>query len=176
VVLAGIGLGLLLVSLHKLRVSRDDSPPGVPSRANGAAADPARRPAIAPPPPSHDLPSPAPPADVPGPITEPPPASQKLAATRAPTLELLAGKWSGVTEADGALTVTVTSTGRLAYSFSAGCREHNQGRIRIREQTIYYIEDGEHRPVVWWACLDGEGRLHLQMDDDEEVYVLRRAQ
>ena len=175
VVLAGIGLGLLLVSLHKLRVSRDDSPPEVPSRANGVAADPAKRLAMAPPPPSHALPSPAPPADVPSPITEPAPASQKPAATRAPTLDLLAGTWSGVTEADGVLTVMVTSTGRLAYRFSAGCQEHNQGHIRIRDQTIYYTEDGERRPVVWWGCVDGEGRLHLQMEDDDEIFVLRRV-
>ena len=93
---------------------------------------------------------------------------------RSLTLALLAGRWSGRTEKDGTLTVGVTSAGRLSYAFSAGCGEHNQGRIQIRDQVLHYTEDGERRPVLWWACLDGAGRLHLQMDDDEEIFVLTR--
>jgi len=164
IVLCGIGLGLLLVSLRK---------------SNSLLAEPQRhyekpRP-IAQDPAANQESTPlnaASPKQVPS-----PPASRSgvhAATGHKLSLELLAGKWAGQTEADGVLNITIVSDGRLGYTFSDGCRERSEGRIQTREQTIYYFEHGERRPVLWWGFLDAAGQLHLQMDDDEEIYVLTR--
>ena len=174
VALCGVGLGLLLVSLrHSNSLLADPQPQRGSSGADASAPGANYAPGT-----TFPNATPAPQVATAG--AQAANGGPHATAGQAPlggrklSLELLVGKWSGRTEADGVLDITVVAEGRLAYSFSDGCRERDQGRIVIREHTIYYFEDGERRPAVWWGFLDGVGQLHLQMDDDEEIYVLAR--
>jgi hypothetical protein len=87
----------------------------------------------------------------------------------------IAGTWSGQTEEDGTLTLTIQADGKLSYWFSGGCREKGDGEYTIEDGQIYYCENPsqEDEEVQWRYSLDGVN-LKLTMEDSPEEYVLTR--
>ncbi len=95
----------------------------------------------------------------------------------------IVGRWSGKTQEDGILTLTVfPAPGReLQYEFSGGSKEHDSGTFTLRgANELNFTSKGKTAPEKWTYSFDDEGRLHLKMEEDrpedEEEYILSRVE
>ncbi len=96
----------------------------------------------------------------------------------------IVGQWSGKTESDGLLTLTVfPAPGRqLSYQFSEGKHEHGSGTFRLQgaNRLLFTPDSARTKEDVetWLYSFDEFGRLHLEMEEDNpsdrETYILSR--
>ena len=96
----------------------------------------------------------------------------------------IVGSWSGKTEGDGVLTLTVfPAPGReIKYQFSGGKQESGSGTFTLKgaNRLIFTPENARSKDDVetWLYTFDEFGRLHLEMEEDNvadrETYVLGR--
>jgi hypothetical protein len=96
----------------------------------------------------------------------------------------IVGQWSGNTESDGVLTLTVfPAPGRqLNYGFSGGKQEHGAGTFRLQgaNHLLFTPDNARTKEDVetWLYSFDEFGRLHIEMEEDNandrETYILSR--
>ncbi len=96
----------------------------------------------------------------------------------------IVGQWSGKTESDGLLTLTVfpAPSRQLNYQFSEGKHEHGSGTFRLQGANHLLFTPDHARTAddveKWLYTFDEFGRLHLEMEEDNpsdrETYILSR--
>jgi hypothetical protein len=95
-------------------------------------------------------------------------------------LARLVGNWSGQTQNDGALTVTISEDRILGFQFTGGEKDHGYGTFRLQSpDRLLYTPLNETETQHWTYGFDSAGRLKLKMEEDDpkdvEEYTLSRV-
>jgi hypothetical protein len=94
-------------------------------------------------------------------------------------LSRLIGNWSGQTQVDGVLTVTISEDRILGYKFTGGEKDHGMGTFRLQSpDRLLYTPLNETEVEHWTYGFDSAGHLKLKMEEDDpkdvEEYTLSR--
>jgi hypothetical protein len=103
---------------------------------------------------------------------EPAPAASDMAR--------LVGNWSGRTQDDGVLRVTISADRILGFKFTGGEKDHGIGTFRLQSpDQLLYTPLNETNAEHWTYGFDSAGHLRLKMEEDDpkdvEQYTLSRA-
>jgi hypothetical protein len=95
--------------------------------------------------------------------------------------ERIVGRWTGQTQGDGVLSVTLTADGRLGFQFTGGEKDHGYGTYQLQSpDRLFYTPHGETEAEQWTYGFDSAGRLKLKMEEDNpkdvEEYTLSRVE
>jgi len=91
----------------------------------------------------------------------------------------LIGNWSGQTQGDGVLTVTISEDRILGFKFTGGEKDHGMGTFRLQSpDRLLYTPLNETDVEHWTYGFDSAGHLKLKMEEDDpkdvEEYTLSR--